>query len=251
MTALRGRIVAIASGKGGVGKTWLSITLSQALAQRGLRVLLVDGDFGLANVDVQLGLQPVRDMFGVLTGRCSFESAVLRHEEAGFDVMPGRSGSGGLAELKPEAVERVGEMLRDATLGWDAVVLDLGAGLSAATRRLAALADTLLVVATDEPTSLTDAYAVLKLYGHDRLDGDARIVINQARDEQAGRRTGVTLQRACQTFLLRDIPVAGILRRDDRVADAIRRQAPLLCRYPNSMAAMDTVALARQLDLTG
>ncbi|NKC34003.1 nucleotide-binding protein [Falsiroseomonas selenitidurans] len=250
MTARRGRIVAIASGKGGVGKTWLSITLAQALAQRQMAVLLVDGDFGLANVDVQLGLQPGCDLLGVLSGRTRFDEAVVRHEEGGFDVLPGRSGSGALADLPGPAVEAVGTLLHEATAKWDVVVLDLGAGLSPATRRLAAIADTLLVVATDEPTSLTDAYAVLKLYGRDRVDGDARIVVNQARDEATGRRTGVTLQRACQTFLMRDVPVAGILRRDDRVADAIRRQAPLLCRYPNSMAAMDAVALARQFAFT-
>ena len=247
MTAHNGRLIAIASGKGGVGKTWLSITLSQALAQRGHRVLLADGDFGLANVDIQLGMQPSSDLLGVLTGRASFEAAVQRHPEGGFDVLPGRSGSGMLAALPSAAIEQVGALLRAAAKHWDVVVLDLGAGLSAGNRRLAVLADTLLVVSTDEPTSITDAYAVLKLYGKDRPDGDARLVVNQARDEATGKRTAAALQHACRTFLQREVPVAGILRRDDRVPESIRRQAPLLVRYPNSAAALDATALARTL----
>ena len=247
MTAHRGRLIAIASGKGGVGKTWLSITLAQALAQRGLRVLLADGDFGLANVDVQLGMQPDSDLLGVLTGRASFESAVHRHAEGGFDVLPGRSGSTMLAGLPAAAVEQVGALLRAAAKHWDVVVLDLGAGLSACNRRLAVLADTLLVVSTDEPTSITDAYAVLKLYAKDRPDGDARLVVNQARDAPTGQRTAAALQHACRTFLQREVPVAGILRRDDRVPESIRRQSPLLVRYPNSNAALDASAMARAL----
>ncbi|MGG5812533.1 AAA family ATPase [Falsiroseomonas sp. CW058] len=247
MTAGRGRIIAIASGKGGVGKTWLAITLSQALAHRGRRVLLADGDFGLANVDVQLGLRPERDMLSVLAGRVPFGQAVIRHEAAGFDVLPGRSGSGTVGALSEEAVERVRVLLEDAARGWEVVVLDLGAGIDPATRRMAALADLLLVVTTSEPTSLTDAYAVLKLHDRDHPGGDARIVVNQARDDAAGRRTAATLQHACTTFLRRDVPLAGVLRRDERVAEAIGRQMPLLTRHPASPAAADVEALARRL----
>jgi flagellar biosynthesis protein FlhG len=245
----QGRLVAIASGKGGVGKTWLSVTLAQAAARRGLRVLLADGDLGLANVDVQLGIQPERDLLQVLSGRCALETAVLRHQAGGFELLPGRSGSGALAGLPPEAVGQVASLLRQAAATRDLVVLDLGAGLDGATRRLSALADTLLVVATDEPTSLTDAYAVLKLHGIDAPRGDGRIVVNQARDMVAGHRTAEALQRACRSFLKREVALAGIIRRDDRVRDAIRHQTPLLTRHPNATAANDVEALvARLLD---
>jgi flagellar biosynthesis protein FlhG len=247
MTAGRGRIIAIASGKGGVGKTWFAITLSQALARRGRRVLLADGDFGLANVDVQLGIRPERDMLSVLAGRVPFEQAVLRHEAGGFDVLPGRSGTGTVGSMSAQAVERIQSLLRGAVGGWDTVVLDLGAGIDMPNRRLAALADILLVVTTPEPTSMTDAYAVLKLHGRDKPGGDARIVVNQARDEAAGRRTAATLQRACQNFLRREVPLAGVLRRDERVVEAIGRQMPLLSRHPGAPAAADVEALARRL----
>jgi flagellar biosynthesis protein FlhG len=104
------------------------------------------------------------------------------------------------------------------------------------------------VLATEEPTSLTDAYAVIKLHAADRSDGDARIVINQATTRTAGERTYSTLRRACTTFLRRDPGLAGIIRRDDRVRDAIRRQTLLLTRHPACAAAQDVEAVARALE---
>lgn len=238
----RGRIVAIASGKGGVGKTWLAVTLAHALALAGRRVLLVDGDLGLANVDVQLGLDPARDLSAVLAGLGVAEAA-LRHE-AGFDILPGRSGSGALAALDEAALACLIAALEQAAELWEVVVLDLGAGLGRAVRRLAAAADTLLVVATGEPTSLTDAYAVLKLHRRDRPGGDARVVVNQAADRAAGERVWRTLDQACRSFLGAGVPLAGIVRRDPRVAEAIRRQTPLLTRHPAAAAAEDVARLA-------
>ena len=240
-----GRITAIASGKGGVGKTWFAITFAQALARGGRRVLLFDGDLGLANVDVQLGLNPQHDLGAVLSGRVGIEQAVQHHAPAGFDILPGRSGSGALAALDGASLDAVLDLLRGAASRWDEVVVDLGAGLEQPQRRMAAAADTLLVVATDEPTSLTDAYAVLKLHLQDKPRGDVRIVVNQAPDAAGGKGTYETLRRACLTFLKREVPLAGIVRRDEKVRDAIRRQVPLLTRHPNSVAAEDVEGMAK------
>jgi flagellar biosynthesis protein FlhG len=229
-----------------VGKTWLAISLSQALARAGERVLLVDGDFGLANADVQLGLDPKRDLADVLTGRASVAEAAVAHA-AGFDVLPGRSGSGALAALDGAGLNRLLVALGEARAGWPLVVLDLGAGLDPSVRRLAAAAETLLVVATDEPTSLTDAYAVLKLHRRDAPGADARLVVNQAQDRASGERTWSTLNRACEGFLGAGVALAGVIRRDPKVPESIRRQTPLLTRHPGCVAAQDVEALARGL----
>jgi flagellar biosynthesis protein FlhG len=141
--------------------------------------------------------------------------------------------------------------LRMAAAGYDVVVLDLGAGIDRGVRRMSVFADTLLVVATDEPTSLTDAYAVLKLYASDAGAGrsDARIVVNQAANVAAGQRTFDALANACRKFLGQTPRLAGIIRRDEHVREAIRRQALLLVRHPGASAATDVEALAVGLEL--
>lgn len=242
-----GRIIAVASGKGGVGKTWFAITLAHACARLGRHALLFDADLGLANVDIQLGLTPERDLGSVIAGRATLAEAVLHHPGGGFDILAGRSGSGSLSAINLTALEQTLTALRHEAAGYDIVLLDLGAGLDRPVRRMSAWADILLVLATEEPTSLTDAYAVLKLHAADRADGDTRIVVNQAATRQAGERTFATLQRACQSFLGRAPKLAGIIRRDERVRDAIRRQTLLLSRHPTSPAASDVEATARAL----
>lgn len=242
-----GRMIVVASGKGGVGKTWFSISLAQALARKGRRVLLADADLGLANIDVQLGIQPDRDLSAVLSGKMTPAEAATRLPDAGFDVLAGRSGSGALASLSPAALDAFLAALGGARAHWQDVVVDLGAGLDMAQRRIAAAADLLLVVATEEPTSLTDAYAVLKLHGMDNPKGVSRIVVNMADDRSSGQRTYEALRRAAGAFLKREIPLAGIVRRDLKVRDAIRHQVPLLTRHPGAAAASDIEAIAQSL----
>ena len=241
------KLVAVASGKGGVGKTWLSITLAQALADTGRRALLFDGDLGLANVDVQLGLTPDRDLAEVLQGRCSLAEARCRAPEAGFDVIAGRSGSGGLAAVAPEKLADLTDSLFRLAGGYDRVVIDLAAGVDRPVRFLAAQSGLCLVVLTDEPTSLTDAYAFVKLMVMRNPGADLRIVVNQAGSPAEGDRAYLSLAKACESFLKVRPPLLGIVPRDPKVKAAIRVQASILTRHPDAPAAGALRELARRV----
>lgn len=240
-------MVAIASGKGGVGKTWLAITLAHALVQQGQKILLFDGDIGLANLDIQLGLMPKNDLGGVVAGKLTLNQAVQHFEGTGFDIVAGRSGSGGLANLPPSRLQVLGDDLALLAANYDKVVMDLGAGVERTVRQLTHNVGTVLVVATDEPTSLTDAYAFIKVTHMERPGTDIRIAINMANSAREGERTYNTLLKACEGFLKITPPLAGIIRRDSKVREAIRSQKPLLTCYPNSDAAVDVGAMARRL----
>ncbi len=241
-------MLAIASGKGGVGKTWLSVTLAQALARDGKRVLLFDGDLGLANVDIQLGLQPANDLAGVLDGTYELSEAVTSHSVGGFDVIAGRSGTGSLANIPAGRLRQLMDDLAALASSYDRVILDLGAGLERTVRQLAAMAATSLIVATDEPTSLTDAYAFIKLSHMQNPKSDLRVVINMATSLAEGDRTYATLLKACESFLKISPPLAGVVRRDNKVKDAIRHQVPILTRHPNCEAAKDIEGLVDRLN---
>ena len=131
------KLVAIASGKGGVGKTWFAITLSHALARAGRRTLLFDGDLGLANVDIQLGLMPDRDLGAVLTGKLSMRHSVTKYPDGGFDILAGRSGSGNLASLPAPRLNRLLAELSSLSELYDHVIMDLGAGVDRTVQLLA------------------------------------------------------------------------------------------------------------------
>ena len=249
-------VVAVASGKGGVGKTWLSISLAQALSKLGQRVLLFDGDLGLANIDVQLGIQPGIDLGTALERHLPLNRAVINYPSGGFDLIAGRSGSGSLASMPINRLQALAQGLRAVGDSYGRVVVDLGAGIERPVRYLASRAGFCLVVTTDEPTALTDAYALIKMVTLDaqeqHKDTPLGVVVNMAASREIGQRTYETLSKACERFLKRRIPLLGVIRRDPKVRDAISTQTPLLVRHPSSPAALDIEALARKvLEITG
>ncbi|MBE1237229.1 MinD/ParA family protein [Phaeovibrio sulfidiphilus] len=243
--------IAIASGKGGVGKTWLAVTLSHALARRRERVLLFDGDLGLANVDLHLGLIPRYDLGSVISGERTLNQTVTPYPAGGFEIIAGRSGSGSLATLPPGRLQILIEDLLLVGRGYDRVILDLGAGMGRSNQMLAAVARRIVLVVNDEPTSMADAYAFIKLNVLDNPQVDIRIVVNASNSTREGERTYQTLLKACQSFLKYSPPLLGIVRRDTRVREAIRNQVPLLTRSPNADAALDVEAIADRLHELG
>jgi flagellar biosynthesis protein FlhG len=237
-------IIAVASGKGGVGKTWFSITLSHALANEGKKVLLFDGDLGLANVDVQLGLMAKRDLNDVIRGRLGLDKIIQRYEDGGFDIIAGRSGQASLSALPSQRLALLRDQLLEVAELYDAVIVDLGAGVDRTVRMMSATATKTLLVTTDEPTSLTDAYAFIKLGNAAGISSNVSIVVNQASSRSEGEKTYKTIRKACENFLRLQPPLAGMIAHDPRVKDSIRHQTPLLIRSPNTDAAENVEDIA-------
>jgi flagellar biosynthesis protein FlhG len=240
-------LISVASGKGGVGKTWLAVTLAHALARLGRRVLLFDGDLGLANVDVQIGLKPTRDLGSVFSEHLPLKAATFPVSACGFDLIAGPSGSGNLALLPAARIQRLTDELITLAESYDHTIVDIGAGLDRTVRLLAGKTDTCLVVTTDEPTALTDAYAFMKMMCSDNATSEMGVVVNMAASEREGERTHATLAKACESVLRFSPPLFGLIRRDAKVAEAIRAQTPFLTRHPTANAAVDIETLARCL----
>jgi len=239
------RLISLASGKGGVGKTFLAVTLAHALALRGRRVLLFDGDLGLANVDVQLGINADRDLGSSIRHSRALADLVHRHEATGVDILPGESGSGRLAQVPASTLSKLATELRGLARAYDVVLLDLPSGLQTAATTLTAQSDAALIVSTGEPTALTDNYAFIKVACRrlPRLE----ILVNAAEDHAEATLTYQTLRRACRKFLDLEPALFGSVRRDPKVAEAIRRQTSLLTHAPASDAAADLGRIAGRL----
>jgi flagellar biosynthesis protein FlhG len=238
-------LTVLASGKGGVGKTFLAVTLAQALARRGRRVLLVDADLGLANVDVQLGLHPAPALARAIRAGLDLASLVRPLPGLDFSLLGGSGSGDALAWLADARLDRAVDRLLGLAEGYDDVVVDLPSGLERVATGLAARAARLIVVGNNEPTTLTDNYAFIKL-----TLGSAPpplFLANNVGDAAEGRLAHQTLARACRRFLALDCAPLGSVRRDPRVPEAIRRQMPLLSRSPMAPAAADVELVARRL----
>jgi len=195
-----GKVVAITSGKGGVGKTFVSANLAAALAKRGNRVLVLDADLGLANLDVVLNLYPKVTLHDVFTGKAKLEDAVIR-APGGFSVLLAGSGMVEYSRLTAEVRDDFLRIMNSLTPHYDIVLLDTGAGISDVVLFAVSLASEVMVVATPEPTSLTDAYATIKVLAAQQKRQTIRLVVNQAARLGDGRAITTQLQQVLDRFV--------------------------------------------------
>ena len=241
------RVVAVASGKGGVGKTWYAITLGHALARMNRKVLLVDCDVGLANVDVQLALAKGSDLVDVIMGETSLSSAIRSIDSLGFDILPARSGGGYRGGLDTIMTGWMRRALRELTKHYEVVILDLPSGIDQGVRDMLHFADESIIVTTSEPTALTDAYALIKVQRQNFIAKVPSVVVNLAEHHEGGRQTLDGLIRVCDRFLAIRPHGLGAVRKDHRVPEAIGRQVPLIECYPGSNASRDVMTTAQTL----
>ena len=240
------KVIAITSGKGGVGKTFVSANVAAALAKRGLRVLVLDADLGLANLDVVLNLYPKITLHDVFTGKAKLEDAVIQ-APGGFSVLLAGSGLVEYSRLTPEVRDDFLKVLHSLTPQFDVVILDTGAGISDVVLFAVSLASEVLVVATPEPTSLTDAYATIKLIATTTPAKPIGVVVNSAKDGAEADVVFRQLSRAAERFLQRQLRYDGYIVEDPAWRDSLIAQVPMVEREAANPASRCVRRLASRL----
>jgi len=237
------RAIAITSGKGGVGKSNLSVNLSVCLARRGLRTCLLDADLGMANADVLCGLAPTHTLEDVVKGERRLSEVVVP-APGGFTLIPGASGVGRLANLEVSEQRRLVEQLGLLERTVDLVVVDTGAGVGTAVTSFVAAAAATFVVVTPEPTSMTDAYGAIKVLAADVPHARPRLVVNQVASIAEARDVHARIDRVSRRYLGRGVEFAGAVPVDPALQAAVRRQRPLAVVAPEAAAsrAVDRIA---------
>lgn len=249
------RIIAVTSGKGGVGKTFVSANLAAALTRRGHRVLVLDADLGLANLDVVLNLHPKVTLHDVFTGKASLDQAVIA-APGGFSVVLAGSGMVEYSRLTSEVRAQFLQVIQTLTPRYDMILLDTGAGISDVVLFSVSLAPEVLIVATPEPTSLTDAYAAIKVLATQQKRQHVRLVVNQAARPGDGRAITGQLQQVLDRFVVTDsgrplrLIHMGDIPADPAVREAVMRRQLLQLQMPGCPAALAISQLANKIEET-
>jgi flagellar biosynthesis protein FlhG len=239
------RVIAVTGGKGGVGKTNVSVNLAVSLAELGKRTLLMDADLGLANVDVLLGLSPKFTLADLVAGRCALEDVVVEGPD-GLMIVPASSGFRHMAELQP--AEHVGlvNVFSELQRALDVMVVDTAAGITDSVLTFCQAAQDTVVVVCDEPASITDAYALIKVLSRERGVDRVHVIANMVRDPNEGRKLYEKLARVCERFL-GDVALhyLGAVPQDDWLRRAVQRQQAVVKAYPGSPSARAINEIAR------
>jgi flagellar biosynthesis protein FlhG len=241
------RVLAVASGKGGVGKTNIAVNLGVSLSGIGRQVVLLDADLGLANVDVLLGLQPKYNLSHILSGERSLEE-IMVEGPAGLKIVPASSGLQRMSELS--ATEQAAVIRAFSEMGQDVDVLlvDTAAGISSSVVNFARACQEIILVVCDEPTSLTDAYAFIKLLNRDYGVFRFQILTNMVQDARQGQALFTKLCKVTDRYLDVTLNFLGAIPQDDYLKKAVQKQNPVTISYPQSKSGQAFQALARKVD---
>lgn len=241
------KVIAVTSGKGGVGKTNVSVNLSVALARMGRRVLLMDADLGMANVDVLLGLHPAWNLSHLINGERSLEEIIVDGPD-NLKIIPAASGIQKMAHLSP--AEHMGMVNAFGSLGGrvDVLVTDTAAGISDGVTTFAAAAHEVIVVVCDEPASITDAYALIKVLSTEQQVKRFHVLANMVRSADEGINLYRKLAMVCDRFLDINLRYAGAVPHDEMLRKAVQKQQPVVRAYPGSMASRAFGRIAKTVD---
>jgi len=242
----RARVIAVTSGKGGVGKTSVAVNLGLALVERGKRVIIVDVDIGLANADVLLSVQPKLHLGHVLSGEVTPLDA-LTLCPGGALLLGGCSGVRHLSDLDKPERDFLVRSFQDLEAYADFIIIDTGAGISRNVVQFSAAADEVMVVTCPEPTAITDGYAVIKAISREKGFGRIRLVVNLALDTGEALRVAERIQMVSRRFLGIEVDYLGTILQDDQVRLAIRRKRAFFLEFPRCPASGCMRALAEKI----
>ncbi len=240
------RVIAVTSGKGGVGKTNFAVNLGIALARTGSRVTLIDADLGLANVDVILGMIPQYNLGHVILGEKQIADVIINGPD-GLKVVTSGSGLYKLANLSDKNLERCLEYLNEIEKSTDIMLIDTGAGLSRNVFKFVMAAGEVIIVTTPEPTAITDAYGVIKVIAGADKKTPIWVVVNMIRSENEGNQCMDRLNTVSQRFLGVELAKIGYIPLDPIVSKAVKEQQPFIIGHPKSLAAQSINQIAGNL----
>ena len=241
------QVIAVTGGKGGVGKTSVSVNLATSLASAGKRVMLLDGDLGLANVDVFLGLSPRYTMAHVLSGERTLEEVVVESPQ-GVLIVPGASGVAELANLSAAGHLNLVQAFSTLSARVDVMIVDTAAGIAHSVVQFTQAAQHVLVVVCDEPASMTDAYALIKVLSRNHAVARFHVVANMVRSPGEGEALFQKLQRVTAKFLDVTLDYVGEIPEDPYLRKAIREQRPVMTAFPASPASRAFKKLSLKAD---
>lgn len=230
------RVIAITSGKGGVGKTNFAVNLGISLSQAGNKVLLMDADLGMANIDIVLGVIPPFNLFHVIRGEKTLAETVISGP-GGLQILAGGSGVYELAELSAWQLERLIHSFRDLDDKLDYLLIDTGAGIGRRVMSFLASAQETIVITTPEPTAVTDAYGLIKMLYLGGVNPKIRVVVNMVETADEASQIFERLNTACERFLGAKITFLGYVLKDPAVSRAVKEQVPFLLSRPTSKAS--------------
>ena len=241
------QVIAVAGGKGGVGKSNVTVNLACSLSELGRRVVILDADLGLANIDVLLGITANKTIENVLRGECTLRE-VMVDGPGNVKIVPATSGAQHLSMLTTQEHAGLIQAFSDIGDELDVLLIDTAAGISDAVMSFARAAQEVLIVVTDEPTSITDAYAQIKLLNRDYGIFRFRVIANMVRSSQEGTALFAKLIKVTDRFLDVAMQYVGSVPQDDAVRRAVQRQKAVVDAYPRSKAATAFRGLAKKVD---
>ncbi|HHV64183.1 MAG TPA: MinD/ParA family protein [Peptococcaceae bacterium] len=242
----KSRVIAIGSGKGGVGKTTLAINLSLALSDLGKRVIILDADIGMANVELLLKLNTNLNLTNVLRGECSLRD-ILTPGPLGIKLLPGSSGISSLTNLNPIQFNRILTGFSDLENECDIFIIDTGAGLSENVLRFLEAADDLVLITTTEPHALMDTYALTKALAYRKPDIKPQLILNRCENEAEAYKCSQTFNKAASKFLKLKPELIGWIYEDKKVTKSLKNQKPLYLTNPNCEYSQQIICIATRL----